>query len=116
MMLQKKEGANSIVTVCHSAAGDLSKYTKQADILIAAIGRANFITDDMIKAGAVVIDVGINRIDDAAAKKGYRIVGDVDFDNVSKKASFITPVPGGVGPMTIAMLLWNTYKSFLQLN
>ncbi len=116
MMLQKKDGANSIVTICHSAASDLSQYTKQADILIAAIGRANFITAEMVKDDAVVIDVGINRIDDPSAKKGYRIVGDVDFENVSKKSSFITPVPGGVGPMTIAMLLWNTYKSFLQSN
>jgi methylenetetrahydrofolate dehydrogenase (NADP+)/methenyltetrahydrofolate cyclohydrolase len=116
MMLQKKDGANSIVTICHSAASDLSQYTKQADILIAAIGRANFITADMVKDDAVVIDVGINRIDDPSAKKGYRIVGDVDFENVSKKSSYITPVPGGVGPMTIAMLLWNTYKSFLQSN
>ena len=116
MMLQKKDGANSIVTICHSAASDLTQYTKQADILIAAIGRANFITADMVKDDAVVIDVGINRIDDPSAKKGYRIVGDVDFDNVSKKSSYITPVPGGVGPMTIAMLLWNTYKSFLQSN
>jgi len=116
MMLQKKDGANSIVTICHSAASDLSQYTKQADILIAAIGRANFITADMVKDDAVVIDVGINRIDDPDAKKGYRIVGDVDFENVSKISSYITPVPGGVGPMTIAMLLWNTYKSFLQSN
>ena len=116
MMLQKKDGANSIVTICHSAASDLTQYTKQADILIAAIGRANFITADMVKDDVVVIDVGINRIDDPSAKKGYRIVGDVDFENVSKKSSYITPVPGGVGPMTIAMLLWNTYKSFLQSN
>ena len=116
MMLQKKDGANSIVTICHSAASDLTQYTKQADILIAAIGRANFITADMVRDDAVVIDVGINRIDDPSAKKGYRIVGDVDFENVSKKSSYITPVPGGVGPMTIAMLLWNTYKSFLQSN
>jgi methylenetetrahydrofolate dehydrogenase (NADP+)/methenyltetrahydrofolate cyclohydrolase len=116
MMLQKKEGANSIVTICHSAAGDLSQYTKQADILIAAIGRANFITADMVKDNAVVIDVGINRVEDAEAKKGYKIVGDVDFENVSQKSSYITPVPGGVGPMTIAMLLWNTYKSFLKSN
>ncbi len=85
MMLQKKDGANSIVTICHSAASDLTQYTKQADILIAAIGRANFITADMVRDDAVVIDVGINRIDDPSAKKGYRIVGDVDFENVSKK-------------------------------
>lgn len=112
IMLQKKPDANSIVTVCHSAAGDLSKFTKQADILIAAIGRANFITEEMVKDDVVVIDVGINRVDDSTRKKGYRVVGDVDFENVSKKASYITPVPGGVGPMTIAMLLSNTFKAF----
>ena len=115
MLLQKKEGANSIVTVCHSAAKDLSQFTKQADILIAAIGRPKFITADMVKEGAVVIDVGINRVEDATAKKGYRIVGDVDFENVEKKASYITPVPGGVGLMTIAMLLQNTYNAYLKI-
>lgn len=115
MMLQKKEAANSIVTVCHSAAGDLSYYTKQADILIAAIGRANFITGDMVKDGVVVIDVGINRVEDASVKKGYRVVGDVDFDEVSKKASYITPVPKGVGPMTIAMLMVNTVEAFSKI-
>ncbi len=113
MLLQKKEGANAIVTVCHSAANNLSDYTKSADILIAAIGRPRFITGEMVKEGVVVIDVGINRVDAPETKKGYKLVGDVDFDDVSQKASFITPVPGGVGPMTIAMLLNNTYKSFL---
>ncbi len=112
LMLQKEEGANSVVTVCHSAARDLSYFTKQADILIAAIGKANFITEDMVKENVVVIDVGINSIDDPATKKGYRLVGDVDFENVSKKASYITPVPGGVGPMTIAMLLKNTLQAY----
>jgi methylenetetrahydrofolate dehydrogenase (NADP+) / methenyltetrahydrofolate cyclohydrolase len=116
IMLQKAEGANSIVTIVHSAAKDISYYTKQADILIAAIGKAEMIKADMVKDGVVVIDVGINRIDDSTKAKGYRIVGDVDFENVSKKASFITPVPGGVGPMTIAMLLSNTYKAFLNIN
>ncbi len=115
MMLQKREGANSIVTVCHSAAEDLSQFTKQADILIAAIGRANFITADMVKDGVVVIDVGINRVDDASREKGYRIVGDVDFDAVKEKASYITPVPKGVGPMTIAMLLKNTYEAYQKI-
>lgn len=115
IMMQKKEGANSIVTVCHSAAKDLTQYTKQADILIAAIGRANFITADMVKDGAVVIDVGINRIDDDSRERGYRLVGDVDFDAVKEKASYITPVPGGVGPMTIAMLLKNTYEAYLKI-
>jgi len=115
MMLQKKEYANSIVTICHSAADDLSYYTKQADILIAAIGRANYIKANMVKEGVVVIDVGINRIEDESAKKGYRVVGDVDFENVSKKASFITPVPGGVGAMTIAMLLNNTFEAYKKI-
>ena len=112
IMLQKAECANSIVTVVHSAANDISYYTKQADILIAAIGKAEMIKAEMVKEGVVVIDVGINRVDDSTKAKGYRIVGDVDFEAVSKKASFITPVPGGVGPMTIAMLLSNTYKAY----
>lgn len=112
MLLQKKDGANAVVTVCHSAAKDLSIFTRDADILIAAIGKANFITADMVKEGAVVIDVGINRIEDANSKKGYRIIGDVNFEEVEKKASYITPVPGGVGPMTIAMLLKNTFDAF----
>jgi len=116
LMLQKEEGANSIVTICHSAAKDLSSFTKQADILIAAIGRANFITSDMVKENVVVIDVGINSIDDTSSKKGYRLVGDVDFEEVSKKASYITPVPGGVGPMTIAMLLKNTLQAYNMIN
>lgn len=114
IMLQKKEFANSIVTICHSAAPDVSYYTKQADILIAAIGSAKFVKGSMVKEGVVVIDVGINRLEDKAAQKGYRLVGDVDFDEVSKKASYITPVPGGVGPMTIAMLLKNTYDGFIK--
>lgn len=112
IMLQKTEGANSIVTIVHSAAKDISYYTKQADILIAAIGKAEMIKADMVKDGVVVIDVGINRIEDPTKPKGYRIVGDVDFEAVSQKASFITPVPGGVGPMTIAMLLSNTFKAY----
>lgn len=112
IMMQKKDGANSIVTICHSAADDISVYTKQADILIAAIGVPNLIKGEMIKDGAAVIDVGINRLEDASSKRGYKIVGDVDFKSASEKASHITPVPGGVGPMTIAMLLQNTYKAF----
>src|SRR5574338_4364 len=112
IMLQKAEGPNSIVTIVHSAAKDISYFTKQADILIAAIGKAEMIKADMVKDGVVVIDVGINRIDDPTKTKGYRIVGDVDFENVSKKASYITPVPGGVGPMTIAMLRSNTFKAY----
>ena len=116
IMLQKKEFANSIVTICHSAAPDVSYYTKQADILIAAIGSAKFVKGSMVKEGVVVIDVGINRLEDKTAQKGYRLVGDVDFDEVSKKASYITPVPGGVGPMTIAMLLKNTFEAYSKLN
>jgi len=114
IMLQKKEFANSIVTVCHSAAKNISEYTKQADILIAAIGSPEFVKADMVQEGVVVIDVGINRVEDSTRPKGYRVTGDVKFDEVSQKASFITPVPGGVGPMTIAMLLKNTYEAFIK--
>jgi methylenetetrahydrofolate dehydrogenase (NADP+)/methenyltetrahydrofolate cyclohydrolase len=114
IMLQKKEFANSIVTICHSAAPDVSYFTKQADILIAAMGFPKFVKANMVKEGVVVIDVGINRVEDNTASKGYRLVGDVHFDEVSKKASYITPVPGGVGPMTIAMLLKNTYEGFMK--
>ncbi|MBI1939023.1 MAG: bifunctional methylenetetrahydrofolate dehydrogenase/methenyltetrahydrofolate cyclohydrolase FolD [Ignavibacteriales bacterium] len=115
MLLQKKTGANAVVTVCHSAAKDLSQFTKSADILVAAIGRAHFIKADMIKEGVVVIDVGINRVEDSTAKKGYKLVGDVDFVEVEKKSSYITPVPGGVGPMTIAMLLKNTLEAYARI-
>jgi methylenetetrahydrofolate dehydrogenase (NADP+)/methenyltetrahydrofolate cyclohydrolase len=114
-LLLQKEGANAIVTICHSAAKDLGKYTRSADILIAAIGQPGFVKEDMVKEGVVVIDVGINRISDENHPKGSRVVGDVDFTGVSKKASYITPVPGGVGPMTIAMLLQNTYKAYLNI-
>ncbi len=112
IMLQKKENANAIVTICHSAAKNIEYYTKQADILIAAIGSADFVKADMVKEGVVVIDVGINRVEDSSKPKGYKVVGDVDFDGVAPKATFITPVPGGVGPMTIAMLLSNTFKAY----
>lgn len=112
MLVQKEDGANSIVTICHSASPDISVFTKQADILIAAVGRANLIKKDMVKDGVVVIDVGINRIVSNETKSGYKLVGDVDFDEVAEKSSYITPVPGGVGPMTIAMLLTNTFKAF----
>lgn len=111
MLMQKREGGNAIVTVAHSAASDLASITREADILIAAIGRPRYITADMVKEGAVVIDVGINRVDDPESPKGYRIVGDVDFDTVAPKCSAITPVPGGVGLMTIAMLMTNTLRS-----
>jgi methylenetetrahydrofolate dehydrogenase (NADP+)/methenyltetrahydrofolate cyclohydrolase len=116
ILLQKKENANAIVTICHSAAKDISYFTKQADILIAAIGRPNFIKGEMVKDDVVIIDVGINRVEDISSPKGYKIVGDVDFDEVSRKTSFITPVPGGVGPMTIAMLLKNTYRAYMIQN
>lgn len=111
LLLQKREGGDAIVTVAHSAARDLKEITLEADILIAAIGRPLFITPDMVKKGAVVIDVGINRVDDPGAKRGYRVVGDVDFENVAPRCSAITPVPGGVGLMTIAMLMQNTLRS-----
>jgi methylenetetrahydrofolate dehydrogenase (NADP+)/methenyltetrahydrofolate cyclohydrolase len=111
MLVQKKPMANATVTVCHTRTRDLSSHTKQADIVIAAAGRPNTVTADMVKEGVVVIDVGVNRVEDATKKKGYRLVGDVDFDAVKEKASLITPVPGGVGPMTITMLLYNTVES-----
>ncbi|MDI6804331.1 MAG: bifunctional methylenetetrahydrofolate dehydrogenase/methenyltetrahydrofolate cyclohydrolase FolD [Bacteroidota bacterium] len=110
MLLQKQAGANAVVTIAHTGTKDISIYTKQADILIAAIGKPEIITAEMVKPGAVVIDVGINRVDDLAAKNGYRIVGDVHFESVSKITSAISPVPGGIGPMTIAMLISNTFK------
>jgi methylenetetrahydrofolate dehydrogenase (NADP+)/methenyltetrahydrofolate cyclohydrolase len=115
MLLQKKAGANAVVTIVHSAAEDLTTITKQADILIAAIGVPEFIKSDMVKDGVVIIDVGVNRVEDSSKKSGYKLVGDVDFANVSEKSSYITPVPGGVGPMTIAMLLQNTYSAYLKL-
>ena len=116
LMLQKLDASNCTVTICHSATKNIPFFTRQADILIAAVGHAGFITADMVKPGAVVIDVGINYIEDHAKKSGYRIVGDVDFDGVSAIASAITPVPGGVGPMTIAMLMKNTLLSFQRFN
>jgi methylenetetrahydrofolate dehydrogenase (NADP+)/methenyltetrahydrofolate cyclohydrolase len=114
LALQKKAGANATVTVCHSATTNLPAITRQADVLIAAIGRAGFVTADMVKPGVVVIDVGINRVPDPTKKSGYRLTGDVDFDAVSPLCSKITPVPGGVGPMTVAMLLQNTVKAYRQ--
>lgn len=116
LMLQKKEFANCIVTVCHSASKNLERYTRDADILVAAIGVPYFIKADMVKEGVVVIDVGINRVEDSSKAKGYRVVGDVDFDSVAPKSSYITPVPGGIGLMTTAMLLKSTYKAYLNLN
>jgi len=111
MLLQKKDNANATVTICHTGTPDIAYFAKQADILIVAAGRPNTITADMVKDGAVVIDVGVNRVEDSSKKSGFRLVGDVDFEAVAKKASLITPVPGGVGPMTITMLLYNTVES-----
>ena len=114
LLMAKGKGGNATVTVAHSRSRDLPAISRRADILIAAIGRPGFVTADFVKEGAVVIDVGINRIDDPSAKNGYRLAGDVDFPNVAPKCSFITPVPGGVGPMTIAMLIANTIKAAKQ--
>jgi methylenetetrahydrofolate dehydrogenase (NADP+) / methenyltetrahydrofolate cyclohydrolase len=104
-------GSDATVTVCHSRTVDLATYTKRADIIIAAAGKAGLVTGEMVKPGAVVVDVGMNRIDDPSNPKGYRLVGDVDFESVREVASLITPVPGGVGPMTIAMLMENTLQA-----
>ncbi len=111
LAMQKKPWANATVTVCHSQTSGLPALARQADVLIAAIGRPEFVTADMVKPGAVVIDVGINRVPDATRKSGYRLVGDVHFSSVAPLASRITPVPGGVGPMTVAMLMKNTLKA-----
>ncbi len=108
ILMQKAPGANATVTVCHTGTPDLAAITRQADILVAAMGRPRAITADMVRPGAVVIDVGINRVDDSSRRTGYRLVGDVDFETVAAVAGAITPVPGGVGPMTVAMLLVNT--------
>ncbi len=112
LALQKKSGANATVTICHSGTNNLAALTRQADVLIAAIGRPEFVTADMVKPGAVVIDVGINRVPDNTKKSGYRLTGDVHFPSVSPLCAKITPVPGGVGPMTVAMLMKNTVKAF----
>lgn len=112
LLMQKSRTGNATVTICHSHTHNLPKITEQADILIAAMGRAQFITAEMVKPGAVVIDVGTNRVSDDSKKRGYRLVGDVDFDNVAPLVSKITPVPGGVGPMTVATLMRNTLKAY----
>ena len=112
MLMQKDKIGNATVTVCHSRSKNLKEISASADILIAAIGKPDFVTADMVKKDAIVIDVGINRVDDKNTEKGFRLVGDVDFDAVSKKVSAITPVPGGVGPLTITMLMTNTVESF----
>jgi len=111
MLIQKAPTGNATVTICHTRTKNLAEHVRRADIVIAAAGRPNTITAEMVKPGAVVIDVGVNRIDDASKKSGFRLVGDVDFEGVKEKASQITPVPGGVGPMTITMLLFNTVQS-----
>jgi len=111
LLLQKNRMANATVTVCHTGTADVGYFTRQADVVVAAAGRPNTLTADMIRDGVVVIDVGVNRIPDPSRKSGFRLVGDVDFERVKEKASLITPVPGGVGPMTIAMLLYNTVES-----
>jgi methylenetetrahydrofolate dehydrogenase (NADP+)/methenyltetrahydrofolate cyclohydrolase len=111
-MSRNTKVGNATVTIVHSKTQDLKAETLRADILIVAIGRANFLTADMVKEGAVVIDVGINSIPDAQCKSGQRLVGDVDFESVSPKCSYITPVPGGVGPMTVTGLLMNTLKAY----
>ncbi|MDO8543476.1 MAG: bifunctional methylenetetrahydrofolate dehydrogenase/methenyltetrahydrofolate cyclohydrolase FolD [Opitutaceae bacterium] len=112
LALQKRAGANGTVTVCHSATANLPAITRQADVLIAAIGRPEFVTAEMVKPGAVVIDVGVNRVPDPSKKTGYRLTGDVAFATVARQCAKITPVPGGVGPMTVAMLMKNTVKAF----
>jgi methylenetetrahydrofolate dehydrogenase (NADP+)/methenyltetrahydrofolate cyclohydrolase len=114
LALQKRAGANGTVTICHSATRDLPALTRQADVLIAAIGRPEFVTADMVRPGAVVIDVGINRVPDSTKKSGYRLTGDVHFDSVAPRCAKITPVPGGVGPMTVAMLMKNTVQARLR--
>ena len=111
LLAQKFEKGNATVTMCHSRTNDLKFYTLNADIIVSAIGVPNFLNKDMVKRGSVIIDVGINRVEDTASKKGYKIVGDVDLESMIDKVSYITPVPGGVGPMTIAMLLYNTVLS-----
>ncbi len=111
MLIQKNKMGNATVTVCHTRTKNLAEHTRRADVIIAAAGRPDTITADMVKDGVVVIDVGVNRVEDSTKKKGYRLVGDVDFEAVKEKAGLITPVPGGVGPMTITMLLYNTVES-----
>jgi len=114
LLLHKGTGADATVTVCHSRTRDMAAVTRQADILIVAMGKPEFVRGDMVKPGAVVVDVGVNRVDDASAEKGYRLVGDVAFAEAAEVASKITPVPGGVGPMTITMLLYNTVQAARQ--
>lgn len=116
ILMQKAKGANAVVTVVHTGTKDIPYYTKQADILVAAMGKPGAITADMVSEGTVVVDVGVNRIPDDTKKKGFRLAGDVDYEPVAEKASYITPVPGGVGPMTVTMLLYNTVEAAVRLN
>jgi methylenetetrahydrofolate dehydrogenase (NADP+)/methenyltetrahydrofolate cyclohydrolase len=116
MIMQKWPDTNGTVTVCHTGTRDISAHTRNADVVVCAMGIANYLKADMIKEGAIIIDVGINRVDDPEAKKGYRVVGDVDYEGCFEKSSWITPVPKGVGPMTIAMLLYNTVKACKIIN
>lgn len=116
ILMQKAKGANAVVTVVHTGTDDIPYYTKQADILVAAMGKPGAITADMVSEGTVVVDVGVNRIPDDTKKKGFRLAGDVDYEPVAEKASYITPVPGGVGPMTVTMLLYNTVEAAVRLN
>ncbi len=114
LLMQKRRGADATVTLCHSRTPDMARFTRQADILVAAIGSPRFVKADMVREGAVVVDVGINRVPDPGSPRGYRLVGDVDFEGVAPKTSAITPVPGGVGPMTIAMLMANTFQAYCR--
>jgi methylenetetrahydrofolate dehydrogenase (NADP+)/methenyltetrahydrofolate cyclohydrolase len=116
LLIQKKTGANATVTICHTGTKNMGDMTKQADILVVAAGRAHTVNADMVKQGAVVIDVGVNRVEDSTKKSGYRLIGDVEFEEVSAKASAISPVPGGVGPMTITMLLHNVIQAAKSQN
>jgi methylenetetrahydrofolate dehydrogenase (NADP+)/methenyltetrahydrofolate cyclohydrolase len=116
LFVQKMKNFNSTITICHSRTKNISEYTKNADIVMAAIGSANFLTLDMVKENSVIIDVGINRVEDNSKKSGFRLVGDVDYQSMIGFVKAITPVPGGVGPMTIAMLLKNTYKAAIIQN
>jgi methylenetetrahydrofolate dehydrogenase (NADP+)/methenyltetrahydrofolate cyclohydrolase len=111
LLMRKAEGGNATVTVCHTGTRDLAAFTRQADILVVAAGRPGTVTGDMVRPGAAVIDVGVNRVPDASRPSGFRLAGDVDFDSVKEVASLLTPVPGGVGPMTITMLLFNTLEA-----
>ena len=115
-LLLMQKGVDATVTVVHSRTRNIGEVCRRADVIIAAIGQPHFVKADQVREGAVVIDVGINRVDDAASERGYRLVGDVDFDSVVQKAGALTPVPGGVGPMTIAMLMANTVKACRQMN